>query len=683
MVFENVKKFREALSKYAIERGCQLDKIHNDQRRVKVKCKANGCPWILYASKDFKSSDFIIKTYNPRHKCYRTNTNTMCNSKFLAKYYKSRIVSQPCKKGWEIQDLVRTDMGLYVGKFVCLKARKMVLKKIMGDHVAEFSRIYDYRDMFLESNPESTCVVKVTNCDDGKKLFHSFYICFSALKKGFIEGCRKCIGLDGCFLKGISKGQLLVAIVKDGNNQMFPIAWAVVGTESRETWTWFLRILKSDLDINDEGERLTIISDMQKGLYLAVQELLPKCEHRMCARHILANWSKNWKGVEERKRFWACARSTFEAELRKNLDKLAQLGKDISNDLVNFNPNRWSKAQFRTSLKCDSVDNNMAESFNAWVLGARHKTIISMLEEIRKKVMNRFTKVITFVNSWTHDISPMAMLVLNTNVKKSMRVEISWNGDIGYEVKDSPYIHVVNLIQGTCTCRSWGLKGIPCAHAIAAIHHDEANLLESVCKWYKKETYLKAYKHFLQPVTNMKMWPKTLNPKVEPPPVRKMPGRPGKKRKKELGEVPSSGKLPKRGKTMSCSACKSKGHNIRTCPNKPPATSQGIATSQASASSKRSGKQKSHPTQAVQQSQSSEPSQAIVQSDNGNRKGANNAFKRPKVVGHGVFVSKDGFICAEQGRSISKVIKSGAQEKLISSAIVTGDLGYVPSKGLK
>jgi len=140
----------------------------------------------------------------------------------------------------------------------------MVLKKIMADHVAEFSRIYDYRDMLLESNLGSTCVVKVTNCDDGKKFFHSFYICFSALKKGFIEGCRKCIGLDGCFLKGISKGQLLVAIAKDGNNQMFPIAWAVVGTESRETWTWFLRILKSDLDINDEGEGLTIISDMQK-----------------------------------------------------------------------------------------------------------------------------------------------------------------------------------------------------------------------------------------------------------------------------------------------------------------------------------------------------------------------------------------------------------------------------------
>ncbi|TMW95490.1 hypothetical protein EJD97_008753 [Solanum chilense] len=38
---------------------------------------------------------------------------------------------------------------------------------------------------------------------------------------------------------------------------------------------------------------------------------------------------------------------------------------------------------------------------------------------------------------------------------------------------------------------------------------------------------------------------------------------------------------------MTCSASKSKGHDIRTCPNQPPATSEGIASSQTSASSKR------------------------------------------------------------------------------------------------
>lgn len=44
MFFENMKKLGEALSKYTIERGCQLNMIHNDQRRGRVKCKASGCP---------------------------------------------------------------------------------------------------------------------------------------------------------------------------------------------------------------------------------------------------------------------------------------------------------------------------------------------------------------------------------------------------------------------------------------------------------------------------------------------------------------------------------------------------------------------------------------------------------------------------------------------------------------
>ncbi|XP_059283088.1 uncharacterized protein LOC132036727 [Lycium ferocissimum] len=130
------------------------------------------------------------------------------------------------------------------------------------------------------------------------------------MKRGFQPRCRKCIGLDGTFLKGICKGQLLAAVGKDGNNQMFPIAWAVVGTESKDTWRWFMMILREDLNLG-AGSQLVIISDMQKGLISASEEIFPECEHRMCARHILANWSQSWRGMERRKRFWGCARATF------------------------------------------------------------------------------------------------------------------------------------------------------------------------------------------------------------------------------------------------------------------------------------------------------------------------------------------------------------------------------------
>lgn len=96
----------------------------------------------------------------------------------------------------------------------------------MGDHVLEFSRIFDYRDKKLRSNSDSTCIVKLSEetFEGGWKIFVGFYIYFNALKKAFKAGCRPCIRLDGCFLKGICKGHLLAAVYKNGKNQMVPLA---------------------------------------------------------------------------------------------------------------------------------------------------------------------------------------------------------------------------------------------------------------------------------------------------------------------------------------------------------------------------------------------------------------------------------------------------------------------------
>ncbi|WMV40410.1 hypothetical protein MTR67_033795 [Solanum verrucosum] len=116
------------------------------------------------------------------------------------------------------------------------------------------------------------------------------------------------------------------------------------------------------------------------------------------------------------------------------------------------------------------------------------------------------------------------------------------------------------------------LKGIPCPHAIAALHHRKLDPINYISHWYNRETYMKTYNYFIQPVMNLKMWPESQNISVIPPPVRKMPGRPGKKRKKEQGETSKTGKLSKRGIEMSRSTCHNKGHNKRKCPLGAPAS---------------------------------------------------------------------------------------------------------------
>ena len=59
--------------------------------------------------------------------------------------------------------------------------------------------------------------------------------------------CRPIIGLDGCFLKGKYGGELLTAVGREENDQMLPIAFAVVEVENKDSWTWFLELLIEDI----------------------------------------------------------------------------------------------------------------------------------------------------------------------------------------------------------------------------------------------------------------------------------------------------------------------------------------------------------------------------------------------------------------------------------------------------
>ncbi|KAM3309216.1 hypothetical protein P3S67_010960 [Capsicum chacoense] len=71
---------------------------------------------------------------------------------------------------------------------------------------------------------------------------------------------------------------------------MHPVAWVVVDKESKDTWSWFLRCISYDLELEENGgKELTVMSDVQKGLHLALTNLLPNAEHKWCARHIWAN----------------------------------------------------------------------------------------------------------------------------------------------------------------------------------------------------------------------------------------------------------------------------------------------------------------------------------------------------------------------------------------------------------
>lgn len=69
--------------------------------------------------------------------------------------------------------------------------------------------------------------------------------------------------MDGCHLKSKLRGKLSCAIGRDANDNMLPIAWAVVEIENKDSWKWFLTLLLKDIgSVEDMG--WTFMSDQQK-----------------------------------------------------------------------------------------------------------------------------------------------------------------------------------------------------------------------------------------------------------------------------------------------------------------------------------------------------------------------------------------------------------------------------------
>ena len=164
---------------------------------------------------------------------------------------------------WSLEAMkvtVQEEMFADVSIATLKRAKKIVLQKMLDATKGQYQRLFDYQLELLRSNPGSTVIVKV---QERMPIFERMYICLDACRKGFLAGCRKVVGLDGCFFKGATNGELLCAVGRDANNQMYPIAWAVVEKENNDTWNWFCDILFRDLSVGT-GEDWVFISDQQK-----------------------------------------------------------------------------------------------------------------------------------------------------------------------------------------------------------------------------------------------------------------------------------------------------------------------------------------------------------------------------------------------------------------------------------
>lgn len=144
------------------------------------------------------------------------------------------------------------------------------------------------------------------------------------------------------------------------------------------------------------------------------------------------------------------------------------------------------------------VDNNMCESFNAWILEGRHKPIKSLMDYIRKRTMDRISSMYIVADKWVGNYSPACMEMFEAYKMATIGCNILFNGDSRYEIVEGEDTHTVFLDKRVCTCRTWDLSGIPCQHAMCAYVNSKQDPADYISNWYHKDTYKAAYKWKIQ-----------------------------------------------------------------------------------------------------------------------------------------------------------------------------------------
>ena len=165
-----------------------------------------------------------------------------------------------------IQNEVKDTWHVDVNPSMMYRIRRKAKVKLYGKLENQYNRLWDYCETLRRTNSRSCVVMKVEwpNPNLPPK-FERMYVFLAAMKKGFLEGCRPIIEVDGCFLKGPFKGQLLSAVGRDEN--MYPIAFAVIEVEVKDSWIWFLETLIFNLGTHARHARPTLISDQQKETF--------------------------------------------------------------------------------------------------------------------------------------------------------------------------------------------------------------------------------------------------------------------------------------------------------------------------------------------------------------------------------------------------------------------------------
>ncbi|RYR54169.1 hypothetical protein Ahy_A06g029424 isoform A [Arachis hypogaea] len=210
------------------------------------------------------------------------------------------------------------------------------------------------------------------------------------------------------------------------------------------------------------------------------------------------------------------------------MNQLKEINRDCYDKLFVLDPKLWTKSHFTFLAKSDMLMNNISEAFNGRILEARDKPILTMFEWIRCYLMTRFAEKKKKAERYEGSVLPKPKKRLDIIAVRAVEWQVKWAGDLKFEVHHKNMMimerFVVNLMAGRCSCRFWGLCGMPCPHACCAIFEKGDNPKDYCSNYYSKAAYLATYGQSISPINGENIWPKIQCDTIIPSIFRVKPG---------------------------------------------------------------------------------------------------------------------------------------------------------------
>lgn len=236
-----------------------------------------------------------------------------------------------------------------------------------------------------------------------------------------------------------------------------------------------------------------------KAILNVVATVLPKAKHKHCAGHVFAPWHKSYRGDEMKLQFWKIPKAYNMTDSNDALNELSYLSADVALAFKAYNPKCFCRAFMDPTIKSDAITNNMAETFNGYIINARTEHLIYMMEDIRVALMQRLATKRQEMERQTSEICPRIQAIITKQKTKAAYYDVIPSSKNIFNVKHNLDQLNVDLGAKSCTFRKWDLLGVPCCHAIACIYFQNKEEESFVDEFYKKHSYLKTYAGVIPP----------------------------------------------------------------------------------------------------------------------------------------------------------------------------------------